>query len=246
MRYCTRSLLDGAAERAARRLRSVRAEVGKQALQPPGDELDGVHGASAFGIVGSGTPDQAPDQAPRPGGEVGAVFASLGALELSYEPEALCVLFEHSNSLRQNVNAYATNIDGFGHRLDPATEFDADNADGRVGECIFLERLAARDRGELPREAELEPTPDENQGATEGAGSARPQGMRASDELLRVLIVRPLVRRTAPPDSPGPRCHGQPLLEVRRSSFTMRPLLLDTDPVPVEESVASRRSRSNA
>ncbi len=60
------------------------------------------------------------------------------------DPEALCLLFEHSNSLRQNVDAYATNFDGFGHRLDPAIEFDADDADRLVGECVYLERLAPR------------------------------------------------------------------------------------------------------
>lgn len=103
-----------------------------------------------------------PDPASSAGGEgVGSPFGISGALEPPYDPEALCLLFEHSNSLRQNVDAYATNIDGFGHRLDPAIDFDADDADRRVAECIYLERLAAQERGELARDVELEPTPDE-------------------------------------------------------------------------------------
>ena len=57
------------------------------------------------------------DPASRPGGEdLAQAFASAGALDPPYDPEALCLLMEHSNSLRQNVDAYATNIDGFGHR----------------------------------------------------------------------------------------------------------------------------------
>jgi PBSX family phage portal protein len=68
---------------------------------------------------------------------------------------------EHSNSLRQNVDAYATNIDGFGHRFEPAIDLDADDAGQRVGDTIYLERLAARDKGDLPNDAVLQPTDDE-------------------------------------------------------------------------------------
>jgi hypothetical protein len=103
-----------------------------------------------------------PDAKSVPGGEgIGAMFGVSGALEPPYDPEALCLLFEHSNSLRQNVDAYATNIDGFGHRLDPAIDFDADDADRRVGECIYLERLAARDHEAIGVSDAVEPTQDE-------------------------------------------------------------------------------------
>ena len=105
---------------------------------------------------------RAQDPSSRPGGEdLTGVFTAAGAIEPPYDPEALCLLMEHSNSLRQNVDAYATNIDGFGHRLEPAIDFDADDADQRVGDTIYLERLAARDKGDLPNESELEPTDDE-------------------------------------------------------------------------------------
>ncbi len=98
-----------------------------------------------------------PDPASTTGGEgVGALFGIAGGLAPPHDPEAL---FEHSNSLRQNVDAYATNIDGFGHRLDPEIEFDAADDDRLVGECMYLERLAAQERGDLAPDAELEPTP---------------------------------------------------------------------------------------
>jgi len=102
------------------------------------------------------------DPASRPGGEdLTEAFAASGALCPPYDPEALCLLMEHSNSLRQNVDAYATNIDGFGHRFDPAIDFEADDADQRVANAIYLERAAARDRGELGPVSSIEPTSDE-------------------------------------------------------------------------------------
>ena len=102
------------------------------------------------------------DPASRPGGEdLSAAFTNAGALEPPYDPEALCLLMEHSNSLRQNVDAYATNIDGFGHRMEPAIDFEAEDVNQRVADCIFLERIASRDRGELTDETPLEPTTEE-------------------------------------------------------------------------------------
>ncbi|MFP2964097.1 hypothetical protein ACLEPN_41900 [Myxococcus sp. 1LA] len=85
------------------------------------------------------------EPASRPGGEESVAFSEAGALQPPYEPEALCLLVEHSNSLRQNVDAYATNIDGFGYRFEPAIDFDADGAQEKVADAMALERLAARE-----------------------------------------------------------------------------------------------------
>ena len=62
-----------------------------------------------------------------------------------YDLETLCLLLEHSNALRPNVDAYATNIDGFGHKLQAAIDFDAEDADERVAECIFLDLCPRND-----------------------------------------------------------------------------------------------------
>ena len=60
-----------------------------------------------------------------PGGEEASeLFNNAWALEPPYDPLAVCLLMEHSSSLRQNVDAYAVNIDGFGHRLEPAIDFE--------------------------------------------------------------------------------------------------------------------------
>lgn len=116
------------------------------------------------------------DPASRPGGEeLNTAFTSAGAIEPPYDPEALCLLMEHSNSLRQNVDAYATNIDGFGHRFEPAIDFDADDADDRISDAIYLERLAARERGDLEADAALRPTAEEV--------AARKQGNRPANHV---------------------------------------------------------------
>ncbi len=196
-------------------------------------------------ILGPATPDQAS----RPGGEADSVFASLGALEPPYDPEALCLLFEHSNSLRQNVDAYATNIDGFGHRLEAAIDFDADDADRRVGECIYLERLTARDRGDLPPDAELEPTADEiKERRRELVQLARTERARLASFFEFCSFDHSFVelRRRTRQDL---EVTGNAYWEVLRNtagdvarlvyvpSYTMRLLPLDAAPVPVEESV---------
>ena len=77
------------------------------------------------------------DPASRPAGEdTASAFTSAGALIPPYDPETLCLLVEHSNSLRQNVDAYATNIDGNGYRFDAVIDFDAEDARSKVADAI--------------------------------------------------------------------------------------------------------------
>ncbi|MCL2726684.1 MAG: phage portal protein, partial [Polyangiaceae bacterium] len=102
------------------------------------------------------------DPASRPAGEdPNTAFSSAGALQPPYDPEALCLLVEHSNSLRQNVDAYATNIDGNGYRFDAVIDFDAEDARAKVADAMTLERLEARDAGTLPEGMSLTPSADE-------------------------------------------------------------------------------------
>ena len=95
-------------------------------------------------VVGARVQDPASRSA---GEETTGAFASAGALLPPYDPETLCLLVEHSNSLRQNVDAYATNIDGNGYRFDAVIDFDAEDARAKVSDAMTLERLAARDAG---------------------------------------------------------------------------------------------------
>jgi PBSX family phage portal protein len=70
----------------------------------------------------------------------GATFLEAGALEPPYDPEQLALLVEHSNSLRQNLDAYSVNIDGFGHRYDPAIDLDAEDANDKIRDALLVER----------------------------------------------------------------------------------------------------------
>lgn len=61
-------------------------------------------------------------------------------LEPPYRAEFLCRLFEHSNSLRQNVDAYKTNIDGFGHVFEPVIALRESSGRELVSDALYLER----------------------------------------------------------------------------------------------------------
>ena len=74
-----------------------------------------------------------------------SILTGTGVMEPPYDPAMLCRMLEHSNSLRQNVDAYATNIDGFGHRLEPTVNFAAENADHEVARSLVLEKMAQGD-----------------------------------------------------------------------------------------------------
>jgi PBSX family phage portal protein len=67
-------------------------------------------------------------------------FAGLGVVTPPYDPETLAILFENSSALRPNVDAYVTNIDAFGHRFEPVIDLDADDADRRIANALFIER----------------------------------------------------------------------------------------------------------
>lgn len=68
-------------------------------------------------------------------------FRNAGALLPPFDPETLCRLLENSGILRQNIDAYVTNIDAFGHRLEPVIDLDADDADEKIASALMLEEL---------------------------------------------------------------------------------------------------------
>ncbi len=90
------------------------------------------------------------------------VFMGTGAVAPPYDPETLCLLLENSNSLRQNIDAYVTNIDAFGHRFEPIVDLDASDADQRLANAIYIERLKLKEdprRRDDPEVRALNPTP---------------------------------------------------------------------------------------
>lgn len=77
-------------------------------------------------------------------------WANIGTLLPPYDPAALVRLYEHSNALRQNVDAYATNVDAFGHRLEPVIDLDSTDAFDRVKNALEQDKRLQAERGELP------------------------------------------------------------------------------------------------
>lgn len=72
--------------------------------------------------------------------ETERAFTLAGAIEPPYNPATLTALFEHSNSLRQNIDAYAANIDAPGHRFDPVIDLDGTEATERLAHAMRVER----------------------------------------------------------------------------------------------------------
>lgn len=70
----------------------------------------------------------------------GDAFDDKDGITPPYDPETLSILFWHSNSLRQNVDAYVTNIDGFGHRFEPCIDLDDDDIDQIVRDSLIQEQ----------------------------------------------------------------------------------------------------------
>jgi PBSX family phage portal protein len=70
------------------------------------------------------------------------VFEEYGAILPPYDPNMLVRMFERSSTLRPNVDAYCTNIDGFGHKLVPTVDPDAPEARDKVRDALVLEKLA--------------------------------------------------------------------------------------------------------
>jgi PBSX family phage portal protein len=74
-------------------------------------------------------------------------FADIGALPPPISMTHLCRLYEESSALRPNVEAYATNIGGFGFQLDPTIDLKEAEAAQKIEESLLLEKLFD---GELP------------------------------------------------------------------------------------------------
>jgi len=86
-------------------------------------------------------------------------FSNAGAVEPPYSPLALGRVFEESNALRQNVEAYQNNIHANGYHLEPILDLDSDSIHDDVAAAIYVERLVARERGQ--KVSNLVPTDEE-------------------------------------------------------------------------------------
>lgn len=78
------------------------------------------------------------------------VFGVAGAIPPPYDPAQLTEIAEHSNALRPNVDGYAVNIDGFGHRMEPYFATDGPQASKLIADAMFVDRLVASPPGAAP------------------------------------------------------------------------------------------------
>jgi PBSX family phage portal protein len=175
-------------------------------------------------------------------------FTTLGAIDPVYDPEMLALLFEHSNSLRQNVDSYAVNIDGFGHRFDPLFDLSSKNVDQRIGDAIFSDRQRALDEAADPKDA-VYPTPEEIK--TKRAQIEKEMRMEkvrlthffefcSPDESF--VTLRKKTRQDIETTGNGyweilRNNSGQIVQFIYMASFTMRLLPLDTVPVTIKQKV---------
>jgi len=85
-----------------------------------------------------------------------------GAKIPAYDADKLYGLYEQSAWLRPCVEAYVTNIDSFGHHFVPGIDLSTDiEADTRIRDSIFYERVLASQDGKLTPDKVVDPTPEE-------------------------------------------------------------------------------------
>lgn len=70
------------------------------------------------------------------------LWQGVGAVEPLLDPESLMSLYEISDSLRQNIDAYATNIEGNGHVLLPKIDLTKDDAPAKVKNALDAKNYA--------------------------------------------------------------------------------------------------------
>lgn len=77
-----------------------------------------------------------------------ALFSNAGAVMPPLDPVSLAHLLEMSGALRSNIDAYAVNIDGFGHRFEPVIDLSSDDAFEQVKLAMVQERILGVSRGD--------------------------------------------------------------------------------------------------
>ncbi len=102
------------------------------------------------------------------------MFTNSGAIQPIYDPLIMGLIFENSSNLRQNVDAYVTNIDSFGHHFVPVLDLNAQDIDEKIRDALRAERrydkkntttkaqaLALIDAADEPTDAEVKTRKDQ-------------------------------------------------------------------------------------
>lgn len=70
-----------------------------------------------------------------------SLYASTGAITPPLDPVSLAHLYEMSGALRSNIDAYAINVDGFGHRFEPIIDLKSAEGIEQVKLAMVQERF---------------------------------------------------------------------------------------------------------
>ena len=83
-------------------------------------------------------------------------FMASGSLVPPYDPAQMVHLFEHSNSLRQNVDAYVNNIDAYGFRFEPTINLESDDLEAQIRVAMFEDKVIGGESDPtMPTDAEV-------------------------------------------------------------------------------------------
>lgn len=127
----------------------------KQAAVAAQEARDSILKATVIAARGTTHVQPHPDEADQR-------FEGVGAIVPPYDPTTLLLLLEHSNALRQCIDAYVTNIDAFGHHFEPIVDLNAADADDRLTSYIMARRLNASPEVVADPNAQVAlPTPEE-------------------------------------------------------------------------------------
>lgn len=74
------------------------------------------------------------------------IYQDKGAVNPLMDPLQMAHLYEMSGALRSNIDAYAVNVDGFGHRFEPLIDLTSSGAFEHVKTAMIQERLLGLDR----------------------------------------------------------------------------------------------------
>ncbi len=180
------------------------------------------------------------------------LFERSGSLAPPYDPSVLCKLWEHSNSLRQNVDAYVVNIDGNGHSFEPVIDLESDDAFDQVRDAMFLELLTeAEDEGKEPEDLKNLDFPSD--AAVEGRNKEMTDAMRLEkaklDAFFRFCCVDESFISLRMKSRQDKEVMGNGYWEILRNSagepaqftyipgFTVRLLPLDQEPVEITQKI---------
>jgi len=106
-------------------------------------------------VLGAGVEPPASSQAEEQD-KLNALLKSGTTIAPPVSPATLLRIWENSGSLNQNIEAYMTNIDGLGYRLEPVLDFDSPDVKEQVREAAWAANDQVSGNAKLPTDDEVE------------------------------------------------------------------------------------------